>query len=186
MVIDVTMPQLGESVSEGTISKWRVREGDVVQKDAPLVEIATDKADSELPAPHGGRVVRILAQEGEVVAVKAVLCQIDDSVTATDAPPARPSGVVASKPQASPAPPATTASGIRSATGAPLASPTMRREALERDVNIDEVRGSGDRGRITKDDVARATPPSPAPAPAPLPAPAPRAVPSAPPLSPAP
>ena len=69
MVIDVTMPQLGESVSEGTISKWRVREGDVVKKDQPLVDIATDKADSELPAPSGGRVVKLLVQEGDVVAV---------------------------------------------------------------------------------------------------------------------
>ena len=56
MLIDVIMPQLGESVSEGTITKWLVREGDIVKKDQPLVEIATDKADSELPAPHGGRV----------------------------------------------------------------------------------------------------------------------------------
>jgi len=78
MVIDVTMPQLGESVAEGTVSKWLVREGDVVQKDQPLVEIATDKADSELPAPYSGRVIRLLAKEGDVVAVKAVLCQIEE------------------------------------------------------------------------------------------------------------
>jgi len=157
MVFDVTMPQLGESVSEGTISKWLVREGDVVEKDAPLVEIATDKADSELPAPYGGRVVEILVKEGAVVAVKAVLCRIDDSDHAgkgvVSAPPAsvpspRVSGVVPAGVVDQPA---------RSATGSALASPTIRREALERDVNLDEVRGSGERGRITKEDVVRAS-----------------------------
>jgi 2-oxoglutarate dehydrogenase E2 component (dihydrolipoamide succinyltransferase) len=182
MVIDVTMPQLGESVSEGTISKWRVREGDVVQKDQPLVEIATDKADSELPAPHGGRVVKILAAEGEVVAVKAVLCQIDDSVQASAAPPAPAAAPAPSRASAPPAPaaaPPPAAEAVsRSATGSALASPTTRREALERDVNLDNVRGSGDRGRITKDDVVRASGTNggaPAPAEAPAPAPAPRA-----------
>jgi pyruvate/2-oxoglutarate dehydrogenase complex dihydrolipoamide acyltransferase (E2) component len=67
MLIDVTVPQLGESVAEGTISKWLVREGDVVKKDQPLVSIATDKADSDLPAPAGGRVTKLLAAEGQVV-----------------------------------------------------------------------------------------------------------------------
>ena len=66
-MIDVTMPQLGESVSEGTITKWLVREGDFVSKDQPLVTIGTDKADSELPAPANGRVARLLANEGDVV-----------------------------------------------------------------------------------------------------------------------
>src|SRR5437899_12525165 len=82
MLIDVTMPQLGESGSEGTITKWLVREGDVVKKDQPLLEIATDKADSELPAPANGRVAKILAKEGEVVPVKALLLQLEEGVTA--------------------------------------------------------------------------------------------------------
>ena len=73
MLIDVTLPQLGESVAEGTISKWLVREGDVVQKDQPLVSIATDKADSELPSPVGGRIAKLLAAEGAVVPVKTVI-----------------------------------------------------------------------------------------------------------------
>ena len=67
MLIDVTLPQLGESVTEGTISKWLVREGDVVRKDQPLVSIATDKADSEIPAPVAGVVSKVHAKEGEVV-----------------------------------------------------------------------------------------------------------------------
>src|SRR5215207_8204848 len=73
-MIDVTVPQLGESVTEGTISRWLVKEGDVVVKDQALVEIATDKADSELPAPAGGRVVKLLAKEGDVVPVRTVIC----------------------------------------------------------------------------------------------------------------
>jgi 2-oxoglutarate dehydrogenase E2 component (dihydrolipoamide succinyltransferase) len=185
MVIDVTMPQLGESVSEGTISKWRVREGDVVTKDQPLVEIGTDKADSELPAPSAGRVVKLLVREGDVVAVKAVLCQIDDSVQA-DAQPARAASAPPPAPKAaSPAPrDGVDAGGSRSATGSALASPTTRREALERDVNLDNVRGSGDRGRITRDDVVRASgqpngePAAPAPAPQATPAPTPPRAPS--------
>src|SRR5688500_8736055 len=80
-MIDVTVPQLGESVTEGTISKWRVKEGDVVVKDQPLADIATDKADSELPAPVAGRVVKLLAREGDVVPVRTVICQLDESAT---------------------------------------------------------------------------------------------------------
>src|SRR5271163_2057718 len=96
MPTDVIMPQLGESVSEGTITKWFVREGDIVRKDQPLLEIATDKADSELPAPTGGRVAKLLAKEGDVVAVNTVVCQIEEGVTA----PAE-----AASPKAAPAPP---------------------------------------------------------------------------------
>ena len=83
MLIDVVLPQLGESVAEGTISKWLVREGDAVQKDQSLVSIATDKADSELPSPVGGRVAKLLAAEGSVVAVKTVIAQIDEGVAGT-------------------------------------------------------------------------------------------------------
>src|ERR1700679_2039419 len=83
MLIDVTLPQLGESVNEGTISKWLVREGGVVKKDQALVSIATDKADSELPAPAAGRVTKILATEGQVVPVKTVIAQIEEGVSAT-------------------------------------------------------------------------------------------------------
>src|SRR5215472_17251496 len=90
MLVDVTMPQLGESVTEGTLTKWLVREGDGVTKDQPLVEIATDKADSELPAPASGRLAKILVKEGEVASVKAVLCQIEEGAAATTLPPSAP------------------------------------------------------------------------------------------------
>src|SRR3954469_18165080 len=91
MLIDVTVPQLGESVTEGTITKWLVKEGDVVVKDQAIAEIATDKADSELPAPAGGRVAKLLAKEGDVVPVRTVICQLDENAAGTAAPhPAAP------------------------------------------------------------------------------------------------
>jgi 2-oxoglutarate dehydrogenase E2 component (dihydrolipoamide succinyltransferase) len=157
MIVDVTMPQLGESVSEGTITKWLVREGDVVKKDQPLLEIATDKADSELPAPTGGRVVKLLAKEGDVVAVKTAVCQIEEGVTVA----ATPSAVLPPPPPAAAA--ASNDGPSRSATGSALASPSARKAALENDVNLDNVRGSGDYGRINRDDVLRASA-QPAPA----------------------
>ncbi|MBX3188000.1 MAG: 2-oxo acid dehydrogenase subunit E2 [Labilithrix sp.] len=150
MLIDVTVPQLGESVTEGTITKWLVKEGDVVQKDQTVAEIATDKADSELPAPASGRVTKLLAKEGDVVPVNTVIAQIEEGATAGAAPPA-------------PANVATTlvpggdgnAGGAGGAMG-PLASPMARRSALEQGVDLRDVRGSGERGRITRDDVMRA------------------------------
>jgi 2-oxoglutarate dehydrogenase E2 component (dihydrolipoamide succinyltransferase) len=191
MLVDVTMPQLGESVSEGTLTKWLVREGDGVAKDQPLVEIATDKADSELPAPVSGRVVKILVREGEVAPVKAVLCQIEEGAVAAATKPG------AGAPGTAPPPPPGTdgASASRSATGVALATPVARKVALERDVDLREVRGSGERGRITKDDVVRASaavlaPPRTEPPeryvaqrPEPAPAPQPAARPASPPAA---
>jgi 2-oxoglutarate dehydrogenase E2 component (dihydrolipoamide succinyltransferase) len=159
MLIDVTMPQLGESVSEGTLSKWRVKEGDRVEKDAPLVEIATDQADSELPSPVAGRIAKILVREGETVAVKSLLCQIEEGASGVE---------VNTEAAVSPSrkPPSDRAalldtqvdlrSAWRSATGQALAPPAARREALEQGVDLDNVRGSGNHGRITRDDVLRA------------------------------
>ncbi len=154
-MIDVTVPQLGESVTEGTISKWRVKEGDVVAKDQTLADIATDKADSELPAPAAGRVVKLLANEGDVVPVRTVICQLDESVTTAAAPS---SGATAAPHEASPPvmtrtdrPVTPTNDGAK-----PLAAPSARRSALEHGVDLRNVQGSGDHGRITRDDVMRA------------------------------
>jgi 2-oxoglutarate dehydrogenase E2 component (dihydrolipoamide succinyltransferase) len=159
MLVDVTMPQLGESVSEGTITKWLVREGEGVKKDQPLVEIATDKADSEMPSPVTGRLAKVVVKEGETVLVKSLLCQIEEGAEAAVSPAPAEGGPP-------PAPP-----GSRSATGGALASPFARKAALEHAVNLDEVRGSGEHGRITPDDVLRAKgngePKAPSPPPAP-------------------
>ena len=156
MLIDVIVPQLGESVTEGTITKWRVKEGDVVLKDQPLADIATDKADSELPAPAAGRVVKLLAKEGDVVPVKTVICQLEEGAGAgASATGARAADATAPAVSASSAPARGTEATSQGALG-PLASPTARRAALEHGVDLKEVKGSGDHGRITRDDVMRA------------------------------
>src|SRR5689334_11682079 len=79
MSINLVMPSLGESVIEGTITKWLVHEGDVVTREQPVVSVATDKADSDVPAPQGGRIVKILAPEGATVKVGEPLCEIETS-----------------------------------------------------------------------------------------------------------
>lgn len=164
-MFDVILPQLGESVAEGTITKWLVKAGDVVKKDQPLLSVATDKADSEVPAPVNGRIAKILAQEGETVLIRSVLCQIEEGDFAAAAP-------AAAAPAAAPAP--------SSGSTDPLAGPAARQAARDNNVNLASVQGSDDRGRITKDDVLRAAnAPQAAAAPAVAPAPAPAAAPAA-------
>jgi 2-oxoglutarate dehydrogenase E2 component (dihydrolipoamide succinyltransferase) len=191
MIIDVILPQLGESVAEGTIAKWLVREGDAVQKDQAIASIATDKADSELPAPVSGRVAKLLAAEGAVVAVKTVIAQIDEGVAGVLSPslsespgapvslPPPPRVPEMALPQTPPPPqPPSDGAAARAAEAeaarraeadrraeaerrnanarAPLATPTVRRAALENDVDLERVQGTGERGRVTRDDVLRA------------------------------
>ncbi len=165
-MIDVTLPQLGESVSEGTIAKWLVREGEAVTKDQPLVSIATDKADSDLPSPVSGRVAKRLAAEGDVVPVKTVIAQIEEGAAGLAASSGPPGATFAAPgaPVSLPAPlalPKGFAAPARGATGA-LATPTVRKTALENEVDLDRVQGTGERGRVTKDDVMRAAAPAPA------------------------
>src|SRR5882672_3402697 len=151
-MVDVTLPQLGESVTEGTISKWLVKEGDVVAQGQPLLSVSTDKADAEVPAPAAGRVAKLLAKEGDIVAVKTVVAQIEEGA-----------GPVASPKNDVPktkTPPPPQPSEPRS----PLASPSVRKDALELGVNLASVQGTGEHGRITKDDVARAKSPEASPA----------------------
>ena len=94
MLIDVAIPQLGESITEGTISRWLVREGEMVVKDQPLVSIGTDKADSDLPSPVAGRVAKLLVSEGTVVPVKTVIARIEEgagpALSAAPGPPVSP------------------------------------------------------------------------------------------------
>lgn len=98
-MIDVVMPQLGESVAEGTVTKWLAREGDFVAREQPLLEVATDKADTEVPSPANGRVVMIAAAEGTVVAKGGLLCRIDETARRDEAP-----GKKAAEPKAPPPP----------------------------------------------------------------------------------
>ena len=161
MVIDVIVPQLGESVTEGTITKWLVKVGDVVKKDQPVALIATDKADSELPAPAGGRVPKLLANEGDVIPVRTVILQLEEGAGAaagagaSEPQPALTSPNVTTRGDTPVAPGGSANAGSQGSMG-PLASPTARRAALEQGIDLKEVRGSGDFGRITRDDVMRA------------------------------
>jgi 2-oxoglutarate dehydrogenase E2 component (dihydrolipoamide succinyltransferase) len=156
-MIDVVMPQLGESVAEGTVTKWLVREGDYVTRDQTLVEVATDKADTEIPAPANGLVVSIAAGAGAVVPKQGLLCRIDEA-----APRPQEAGRAPEAPRAATKPEPISNGEPAHATasahppGAPVASPSTRKLAHEMGVDLSRVQATGDRGRITRDDVVRA------------------------------
>ncbi|MFI5306771.1 MAG: dihydrolipoamide acetyltransferase family protein [Polyangiales bacterium] len=191
----IRMPSLGESVVEGTVGKWLAKVGQRVERDQPLVEILTDKADSELPAPEAGVLTKILAVEGDTVNVGGALCEIDAGAGASAA---RPAAAEARSPKAAPpqrassagtlsAPTAVAASPAPAAPGngrdaqqGALTTPSVRKLAREQGVDVQQLSGSGDGGRVTRDDVLRAATPKSAPPPEP------RAAPSSPPAPPAP
>jgi len=139
MSIAVELPSLGESVFEGTISRWLVAEGEMVEVDQPIVEVTTDKVDAEIPAPSAGLIVEILGAEGDVIEVGTVLARIDPDAKPAPSPSA-------STPASVPAPPVE--SGI-------TATPVARRVAEEASIDLRQVEGTGSAGRVTKDDVLR-------------------------------
>jgi 2-oxoglutarate dehydrogenase E2 component (dihydrolipoamide succinyltransferase) len=143
MTTPVVMPQLGESVVEGVVVKWRVAEGDVVKRDQPLCEVETDKATSEVPSPEDGRVARLLVKAGETVAVGKPILELEtgEQKTAAAAAAATP---VAATPQATTAPAAADDARI---------SPVVRKIAAEHGVDLAQLRGTGEGGRITKKDI---------------------------------
>lgn len=188
MANTVVMPQLGESVVEGTVGKWLVKVGQKVERDQAVVEILTDKADSEVPAPDEGVVTAILVEEGAIVAVGDALCEVDPNATPsagpTSMPPAPPAPAPSPKveaPAAAPAPAPTPAPNpaAPASSGDPteaLGSPSVRKLAREEGVDIASIKGTGEAGRVTRQDVLTAAKGTPAPvAAAPAPAPAPRA-----------
>jgi 2-oxoglutarate dehydrogenase E2 component (dihydrolipoamide succinyltransferase) len=157
MGIPVTMPRMGESVTEGTIERWLVAQGDRVEKDQILCEVTTDKVDAEISAPEAGVVARILVAQGTTVKVGQELAEIDPQGAAASAPRA-----AAPTPRPSPAraeaPPAPTpAPAARAAEPAPArATPLARRIAEDRGLPLSDVSGSGPAGRVTKADVLAA------------------------------
>ncbi len=195
MATDVIMPQMGESVFEGTITKWLKKPGDKVQRDEPLFEISTDKVDAEIPAPASGVLQEIKASEGTTVQVNTVVGTIAaDGEGAASAPTpvkaAEPSkSAVPAKPQPAVQEPAPAAPEQREdEEDHARSSPLVRKIAREHNVNLSQVSGTGLGGRITKQDIMAfieghgatapvSAPPPPAPAPS---APAPAAKPSAP------
>jgi 2-oxoglutarate dehydrogenase E2 component (dihydrolipoamide succinyltransferase) len=147
MATAVRVPELGESVANGTIARWLVKEGERVELDQPLVEITTDKVDAEIPAPVAGVVTALLAAEGETVAVGTVIAQVEEGASAAaSAPAAKGAERKAAAParEAAPAPEAA------------RATPMAKRAAQEAGVPLTSVAGSGPSGRVMKADVEAA------------------------------
>jgi 2-oxoglutarate dehydrogenase dihydrolipoamide succinyltransferase (E2 component) len=199
--IDVVMPQMGVSVSEGTVSKWLKSEGEAVAADEPLLEISTDKVDTEVPSPGQGVLAKIVVPEGETVDVGTVLAVIAPEgaqvETPAETPPAPATqeaadeamaaaseGVGDVAPAAPPAPepaPAAPVAQEPSGNGRTFVSPVVARIAAEHGVDPNQVTGTGAGGRVTKKDIlgfietGQAAPAAPAPAPEPAAAAAPEA-----------
>ncbi|HET9782317.1 MAG TPA: dihydrolipoamide acetyltransferase family protein [Candidatus Dormibacteraeota bacterium] len=191
-VSTIKMPQLGESVTEGTVDKWLKQEGDFVKRDEPLVEVVTDKVNAEIPSPFEGKLVKIAVTEGETVRVGAVIAQIETGsasagasapakekekeagVATTEVPP-EPAGGKA------PAPVPVAAVASTETTEHARLSPAVRKLAAEHGIDPTTLQGSGLGGRVTRDDILAAVsagtaPPSAPAAPPTRPSPAPSPV----------
>src|SRR3989475_10152869 len=160
----IKMPQLGESVTEGTVEKWLKSEGDRSKRDAPLVEVVTDKVNAEIPSPFEGKLVKIAATEGETVRVGAVIAQIETASAGSAAAPAAPAKEAAAPHPEAPAAPAprTAAPAPAPAPTAPSAaapsgdggerarlSPAVRKLASEPGIDATTLPGRGIGGRVT-------------------------------------
>jgi pyruvate dehydrogenase E2 component (dihydrolipoamide acetyltransferase) len=175
--VDVIMPQMGESIAEGTLTKWLKQLGDAVQRDEDLFEISTDKVDADIPSPASGTLVEILVEEGSTVEVNSIVARIDTEGGAAgdgSGAPAAAEPAEEEKPAAAAAGPAQApgpgaerrepaAAGPEEATAAETGSreerlktrstPLVRKIAAEHDVDIADVEGSGIAGRVTRDDI---------------------------------
>jgi 2-oxoglutarate dehydrogenase E2 component (dihydrolipoamide succinyltransferase) len=201
MPTEVKMPQMGESIYEGTVTKWLKKEGEAIKKDEPLYELSTDKVDTEIPSPVSGRLSKIVVQAGQKVPIHTVVAMVDEGAAGSSpaAAPAKaekqpapgpaagtPESAKPAKAVAPPAPEPAPAPAAHSGDGDRLfASPLVRKMARDEGIDLSQLRGSGGGGRITKEDVvsyleskkggaAPAAKPAPAAA-APMAAPAPAA-----------
>jgi len=185
MAVDVVMPQMGESIFEGTITKWLKKPGDKVERDEPLFEISTDKVDAEIPSPSAGVLKEIKIPEGQTVPIQTVVAVIDGAgaaaaapapAAAPPAPAAKPAAAAApivapataAKPAPAPAPvpaagPAATSTAVPQANGAAASTtervhsyPLVRRLAKEHNIDLTTLEGTGAGGRITKEDIEAA------------------------------
>ncbi len=156
---DVVMPQMGESIFEGTITKWLKKVGDSVQRDEPLFEISTDKVDAEIPSPASGTLSNIKVQAGTTVQINTVVAVIGGGAAAPSSAPApsAPAATAATAPSGTPASSVPAAAAETSASAAHgdrvRSSPLVRKIAKEHQVDLRQVSGSGSSGRITKDDI---------------------------------
>ena len=182
MAVDVVMPQMGESIFEGTITKWLKKPGDKVERDEPLFEISTDKVDAEIPSPSAGVLKEIKIPEGQTVPIQTVVAVIDGAgaaaasapapAAAPPAPAAKPAAALAPNAASTPAPtkpapapalaPASPAAstavpqadgGATSSTERVHSSPLVRRLAKEHNIDLTTLEGTGAAGRITKEDI---------------------------------
>ncbi len=172
--IDVIMPQMGESIAEGTLSKWLKNLGDEVKRDEPMFEISTDKVDAEIPAPSAGVLAEILVQQGETVAVNTVVARLETEKGAVAAVPAAAPTTPAAAPAPAPAAVKPVAPAPAPSQPAPVAvvaapsgngpetaeerlrrksTPLVRKIAAEHGIDIGTVSGSGIAGRVTKNDI---------------------------------
>jgi 2-oxoglutarate dehydrogenase E2 component (dihydrolipoamide succinyltransferase) len=179
MAVDVIMPQMGESIFEGTITKWLKKPGDKIERDEPLFEISTDKVDAEIPSPAAGVLKEIKVKEGQTVPIQTVVASIDAASGAAESAPA-PAASRAEAPKAAPAPapapppkPAAAPPAAAPAAAAPLSaesaqrpggngdkirsSPLVRRMAREQNIDLSQVPGTGAGGRISKQDILAAS-----------------------------
>jgi 2-oxoglutarate dehydrogenase E2 component (dihydrolipoamide succinyltransferase) len=181
---DVVMPQMGESIVEGTLTRWLKKPGDRVERDEPLFEISTDKVDTEIPSPSEGVLSEVLVQEGATVAINAVVARIGDGTKTAEAPkqqspapaaqpeaarpeeaprpegkaqpeakPAGPPPAPAAPPQTPAAPPPVPAEQAESVSEHGPLSPLVRKMAREYNIDLASVKGTGEGGRVTKQDV---------------------------------
>ncbi|HEY6944743.1 MAG TPA: biotin/lipoyl-containing protein, partial [Candidatus Acidoferrum sp.] len=178
MAVDIVMPQMGESIFEGTITKWLKKPGDKVERDEPLFEISTDKVDAEIPSPSAGVLKEIKVGEGQTVPIQTVVGVIDAAGSAVAAPAPTPAPAPAKAPAPAPAkapaaaaPPPAPAPVSRPAAPAPVkaaaqapaapsssserihSSPLVRRMAKEHGIDLSYVQGTGAGGRISKQDI---------------------------------
>ena len=149
---EVVMPQMGESITEGTITKWLKRVGDTVQRDEPLFEISTDKVDAEIPSPVAGKLTEIKVPEGSTVTINTVVALVGGESKAAPAaaaiPQAAPAAQQNGKPSAAPVESvgASQSDRLRS-------SPLVRKIAADKNVDLGAITGTGAAGRITKADL---------------------------------
>lgn len=166
--VEVVMPQMGESITEGTVSKWLKAVGDKIEKDEPLLEISTDKVDAEVPSPAAGTLLEIRANEGETVEVGAIVALVGAAGSASAAPQSAakadpvtkietPAELVSTVPVAEPVRTAAASAGVGGSSLDELrrtrSSPLVRSIAKEHGIDISRIAGTGVSGRVTKNDI---------------------------------
>ena len=153
--MEFKLPDLGEGITEGEVLKWMVKEGDQVAEDQPLVEVMTDKVNVQIPSPRSGRVSKIMAKEGDMAKVGQTIIVIDEGGASSIA--LAPAAPVVPAPIAEAPPPVIVQPQPQGSLGMVIATPATRRLARELNVDISGVAGTGHQGRITDDDVRRAS-----------------------------